>query len=321
MRFLVAAVLCLSLLPAQDKPKSALDKPQLEAYVRHLLAVIPEVQIKIDDPKPSEIPNMVSVDVHFTYGTRSQDETFLVTKDGKHIVRGVVYDFGKNPFQEDLAKLKTDSAPTYGSASAPVTLVVFGDFECPNCKGEAQELRENLLKTFPTQARVVFKDFPLESIHPWAKPAAIAGRCIYDQNPAAFWKYHDWIYEHQEEITPDNFKDKVLEFAKTAPEVDSLQLGHCMDTKATETQVDASIAQGHSLGVDATPTLFINGRRLVGNYPWQNIEQIINGEVSYQKTEQAGAKAPATDDSCCEVKIPSPLNAPKSAQPQQGVIK
>lgn len=318
MRFLALAALCVSLLPAQDKPKSALEKAQLEAYVRHLLAVIPEVQIKIDDPKPSEIANMVKVDVHFTYGNRSQDETFLVTKDGKQILRGVVYDINKNPFAEDLAKLKTDSAPMYGTASAPVTLVVFGDFECPNCKGEAQEIRENLLKTFPTQARVVFKDFPLESIHPWAKPAAIAGRCIYDQNAAGFWKYHDWIYEHQEEITPDNFKDKVFEFAKTAPEVDSLQLGHCMDTKGTEAEVDASIAQGHSLGVDATPTLFINGRRLVGNYPWPNVEQIINGELNYQKTEQT---AKAADDPCCEVKIPSPLNAPKSAQPQQGIIK
>src|ERR1700726_1832996 len=109
MRFVIGAALCLSLLPAQEKPKSALDKAQLETYVRHLLAVIPEVQIKIDDPKPSPVPDMQKVDVHFTYGTRSQDETFFVTKDGKHIVRGVIYDLAKNPFQDDLDKLKTDS--------------------------------------------------------------------------------------------------------------------------------------------------------------------------------------------------------------------
>jgi len=307
MRFAIAAVLCLSLLSAQEKPKSALDKPQLEAYVRHLLAVIPEVQIKVDDPKPSPVSDLLKVDVHFTYGTRSQDETYFVSKDGKHIVRGLIFDVAKNPFQEDLDKLKTDSTPNYGTAGAPVTLVVFGDFQCPVCKAEAQSMRENLLKTFPTQARVYFKDFPLESIHPWAKPASIAGRCVYSQSPSAFWKYHDWIYEHQEEINPENLKEKVIEFAKTASDVDGLQLGRCMDSNATEADVDAAVAQGHSLGVDATPTLFINGRRMVGNYPWPNMEQIINGELNYQKTAQKPA-APSADDPCCEVKIPSPLN-------------
>jgi len=305
----LAAVVGLSLLSAQEKPKSALDKPQMEAYVRHLLAVIPEVQIKIDDPKPSPIPDTWTVPVHFTYGERSQDETFFVTKDGKHIMRGVVYDIAKNPFQDDLDKLKTDSAPMFGAANAPATLVVFGDFECPVCKAEAQALRENVQKTFPTQAHVYFKDFPLDSIHPWARPASIAGRCVYKQSPAAFWKYHDWVYEHQEEINPDNLKDKVMDFAKTESDIDSLQLGRCMDTKATEADIDASVAQGHALGVDATPTIFINGRRLVGNYPWQNLEQIINGELDYQKTAQKTAqKAPDKSDPCCEVKVPSPLN-------------
>jgi protein-disulfide isomerase len=306
MRFAIAAVLCLSLLSAQEKPKSALDKAQLEAYVRHLLAVIPEVQIKVDDPKPSPVSDLLKVDVHFTYGTRSQDETYFVSKDGKHIVRGLIFDVAKNPFQEDLDKLKTDSTPNYGTAGAPVTLVVFGDFQCPVCKAEAQSMRENLLKSFPTQARVYFKDFPLESIHPWAKPASIAGRCVYGQSPSAFWKYHDWIYEHQEEINPENLKDKVMEFAKTASDIDGLQLGRCMDSNATEKDVEAAVAQGHSLAVDATPTMFINGRRLVGNYPWPNLEQIINGELNYQKTVEK--PAPSTSDPCCEVKIPSPLN-------------
>jgi predicted DsbA family dithiol-disulfide isomerase len=91
------------------------------------------------------------------------------------------------------------------------------------------------------------------------------------------------------------------------PDVDGVQLGQCIDSKATEADVDASLAEGHALHVDATPTVFINGRRLVGNYPWQNIEQIINGELNYQKTAQSTA-APKSDDKCCEVKIPSLLD-------------
>ena len=319
MRLAVFASLFLSLLnvlSAQEKsrsaPAAALDKARMEAYVRHLLAVIPEVQVKIDDPKPAPAPDLQEVDVHFNYQGRTQDETFYLSQDGQHLIRGVVYNLAENPFQEDLDKLKISGAPSFGPAAAPVKVVEFGDFECPNCKEEAKTLRENVPSRFPTQVQVVFKDFPLEQIHPWAKAAAIAGRCIYRQSPAAFWKFHDWIYDHQIEITTDNLKTQVTDFAKTAQDIDGLQLGRCMDTKATEPEVDASMAEGRALHVDATPTLFLNGRRLIGNYPWSNIDQIISGELNFQKTAQndaPGQKAGGkSDDKCCEVKIPSPLN-------------
>jgi protein-disulfide isomerase len=316
MRFAALATLLLSLLTvlaAQEKPKAAstppLDKVKMEAYVRHLLAVIPEVQVKIDDPKAASAPDLEQVEVHFNFQGRSQDETFYITKDGQHIIRGMVYSLNKNPFQDDLDKLKAGSAPAFGPATAPVTVVEFGDFECPNCREEAKTLRDNIPKDFPTQVHVVFKDFPLESIHPWAKPAAMVGRCIEHQSLGAFWKYHDWIYEHQAEVTSENLKTQVMDFAKTAPDVDALQLGRCIDTKATEAEVDASIAEGHALRVDATPTVFLNGRRLVGNYPWQNIEQIINGELNYQKAlPSTQAKTEKADEKCCEVKIPSLLD-------------
>jgi protein-disulfide isomerase len=319
MRRALLASLCLSLLAvlsAQEKPKSApatapatLDKPHMESYVRHLLAVIPEVQVKVDDPKPAGTSDLKEVDVHFTYQGRSQDEVFYITKDGQHIIRGVVYNLGQNPFQEDLDKLKTDGSPSFGPPTAPITLVEFGDFECPNCKEEAKTLRDSVPSQFPTQVHVYFKDFPLEQIHPWAKAAAITGRCIYRQSPSAFWKFHDWIYEHQSEILPDTLKTRVSDFVKTASDIDALKLGQCIDTKATEAEVDASLAEGRALRVDATPTLFVNGRRLVGNYPWQNIEQIINGELNYQKTAQStDPKSAKSDDKCCEVKIPSPLD-------------
>jgi len=307
--FAATLVFLAVLLPAQDKAKPTLDKVQFEAYVRHLLAVIPEVQVKVDDPKLSSAPDLDEVDVHFSYQGHSQDEVFYITQDGQHIIRGVVYNLKQNPFQEDLDKLTTTGAPSFGPASAPVTLVEFGDFECPNCREEARTLRDNIPSQFPTQVHVYFKDFPLEQIHPWAKSAAIAGRCIYHQSLAGFWKYHDWIYEHQAEITPDNLKTEILDFAKTAPDLDTLKLGQCIDTKATEGEVDASIAEGHALHVDATPTLFVNGRRLIGNYPWQNIDQIISGELNYEKNAQNTApKAAKSDDKCCEVKIPSALD-------------
>ena len=295
------AALCVWPLAAQVKAPSALDKPTFEAYVRHLLAMTPEVQVKVDDPKPGPLAGMKQVDVHMSLGGRTQDDTFYITGDGKNIVRGYIYDVAKNPFQADLDKLKTDLSPSFGTAGAPVVMVIFSDFQCPNCKEEAKVIRDNVIAKFPTQVRVYFKDSPLEAIHPWAKAGAMAGRCVFRQSPTAFWKYHDWIYEHQADIKPENLKDKVLEWAKTA-DMDALQLGRCIDTRATEAEVDKSLAEAKSLRIDSTPTTFINGRRLIGNYPWPNLEQIINGELKYQQTaKNAGEK-------CCEVSIPSPLN-------------
>ena len=297
MRFAIAAVVfSLCLLPAQDKPKSALDKPTLEAYVRHLLAVIPEVQVKIDDPQPAPA-GLERVEVHFTYGTRSQDETFYVSKDGKNIVRGTLYDITQNPFQEDLAKIKTDTSPNFGTAGAPVTLVMYGDFECPDCKMEAQTVRQNLAATFPTQVRVYFKDFPLESIHNWARPAALAGRCIFKQSPAKFWDYFDWVYDNQQLIGADNFASKLQTFASEKG-LDGMQLGRCMESKTTEAELNREIEEGHALQVSATPTIFLNGRKLEGSVPWETMKQLIDLEAEHQ------AKARDASEKCCEVTLP-----------------
>ena len=159
MRCIVLAALCLALLAGQEKPKSGLDKVALEAYVRHLLAVMPEVKVKIDDPKPSPDPDLQQVNVHFTYGPQTQDETFYLTKDGHKLIRGYIYDLAHNPFKDDLDKLKTDLAPSFGAAGAPVVLVVFSDFECPNCKEEAKTLRAKSAHRFSQPSSGLFQGF------------------------------------------------------------------------------------------------------------------------------------------------------------------
>lgn len=301
MRFSAVAALCLLSLSAQVKPKTAFDKPTLETYVRRLLLVDPRVQITVDDPKPAPIPGLKEVDVHMSFQGRSQDEIFYASSDGKQVLYGKVFDIAASPFKADLDKIHTDLSPSLGAPGAPLTIVLYSDFQCPACKEEAKTIRENVAKDYPTQVRVYFKDFPLEQIHPWAKSGAIAGRCMYRQTPAAFWDYYDWAYEHQADITPENLKDKVLEFAKTK-NLDTLQLGRCMDTKATEAEVAKSQAEGAALKIDQTPTLFINGRRIPGSIPWQNLKQLIDAELEFAKT------ANAADEKCCEVKIPSALN-------------
>src|SRR5262245_8417773 len=135
----VAALLSFGATPQ----KSALDKATLEAYVRHLMVYGPQIQIKVDDAKPSSLPGFLQVTIHASAGQAKQDLIFFVSKDGQKIVQGTVYDVANNPFKEDLDKLKTDMQPAIGKSGAPVVLVEFSDFQCSFCKQEAQVLRQN----------------------------------------------------------------------------------------------------------------------------------------------------------------------------------
>lgn len=298
---LAAAVLLAAPVSAQNQKKSALDKAVMEAYVRHLFILKPEIKIQVADPKPSQLDGFVEVVVHASLGEASQDFPFLVNKDGSKIVQALVLDTNSNPFKPDLDKLKTEFQPSLGTPGAPVVLVAFSDFECPVCKTEATMLRQNLISAYPTQVRLYAKDFPLDSIHPWARPAAIASRCVFRQNSSSYWSYYDWIFAHQADITATNLKDKVMEWAKGEKDVDVLQLGQCMDTKATEAEVNKNVDEGRALQINATPTLFVNGRRIPQAIDWTNLRNIIDFEIEYQKTAKN-----AGEDCGCEVKLDVP---------------
>lgn len=304
MRVFLPALLllgCLGAAPAENA-KSALDKATLEAYIRHLFLWGPQIQVTISDPKPSELPGLLAVRVRAAAGGASQEQDFYVSKDGRKIVRAVIYDVTKNPFHQEIAKLKTDGQPALGAPGAPVVLVVFSDFQCGFCAQEGQMLRQNLLKAYPEQVRLYFKDFPLDQIHPWARTAAIAGRCVYRESEEAFWAYHDWVFANQSQLTPENFKSKFLEFAKTSGKLDSFKLGNCLESRLTEAEVNRSVEEGRELQINSTPTLFVNGRRISAQIPWENLKQVIDFELDYQKT------AHNAGEECCAVKLPTPVN-------------
>jgi protein-disulfide isomerase len=281
-------------------PNSGLNKQHLEAYVRHLYGWMPDVKVEVGDFTPSPVPGLLQTTVHATYQLASEQKVFYVSKDGKHILDGNIYPADDNPFRDNLKKITTSLEPSFGAAGAPVVLVSYSDFECPHCRDEAKLLRENLAKTYPTQVRYYFKDYPLP-MHDWAMTASLAGRCIFRQNPQTFWQYHDWVFDKQGEITATNFRDKLGEFIKGKP-IDPLQLSRCLDQKQTEGEVEKSMAEAKSLGVTSTPTLFLNGRRILGATPWPQLKQIIDLELDYQKTA-----ANAAEQECCEVKLPSPI--------------
>jgi protein-disulfide isomerase len=302
-KILMAALLFASSAIAQPRTSNAapaVDKAKLEAYVRHLLLWGPHITVTVADPVAGPMPGFNEVKVTGGYKTISLDEIFYVSQNGQKIVRGTVYDIDKNPFSGEIEKLKTDLSPSLGTPGAKVVVVVFSDFQCGYCREEAKMLRENLLKTYPQDVRLYFKDFPIEQIHPWAKPAAIAGRCVFRENPAAFWDYHDWIFDKQAEMTLENLKTKIGGWV-TSKGLDAVQFSRCYDNKSTEKDLIASAEQARLLRVTSTPSMFVNGRPLPGAVPWEQLKAIVDWELDYSKrTGIAGEK-------CCELTLPVPV--------------
>jgi protein-disulfide isomerase len=179
-------------------------------------------------------------------------------------------------------KLNIEHQPSFGPTDAPVTIVEFGDLECPSCRAEAPLLRELIPELFPNKVRIVFKDYPLESIHPWARAASIAARCIFRQNPRAFWKFYDWDYENQDDITVENLRSRVLGWA-AGNGIRSTQLESCIDSKATDAEIAQNISEGKAAGVRGTPTLFVNGVKSSSLLP--ALQQTIEKELAGRGTK------------------------------------
>jgi protein-disulfide isomerase len=259
-------------------PPTALQK-NVEAYLRHLYAFGPDVQLAVSAPKDSEVSGLLETTVEVKDGEHSQTAKFYVSKDGKYLVRGEVSDLSKDPLAEARARIQMKDAPALGDPKAPVTLVEYSDFECPVCRSLHDVLR-GMLPNYP-QVRVVFKDFPLESLHPWARTAALAGRCAYQQDPKAFWKVYDAIYDQQEVISASNAWSKMTDFAAEAG-LNPDGFKACMAGPEAAAAVDASRENGQELDVNSTPTVFVNGRRLIGA-DQHLLEQYIRYELAQQK--------------------------------------
>ena len=254
-------------------------KKKVGAYLRNMFAFGADVKLTVGDFKDSGVPNLLETDITVTIGENKQDAKMWVSKDGKYLLRGEMADMNKDGFAENRSKLDLKAAPATGNPNATVTIVEFADFECPVCRQLHDALR-GLLPNYP-QTRLVFKDFPLEQLHPWARTGALAGRCAYGQDPKAFWKMYDYLYDNQDLISAANAWDKAVDYARQAGlATDSFKA--CMTSQEAAAAVDANVANGKLLEVNSTPTLFVNGRRVVGADAHQ-LEQVIQYELQHLK--------------------------------------
>ena len=272
--------------PAETAAPSPMQK-SIETYLRHLYAFGPEVRLVVGPPKPTSVEGLLETAIDLTISDNKETVKFYVSKDGKFLFRGEMSDLTKDPLAENRAQIQMNDAPSTGDPKAIVTLVEYSDFECPICRSLHDTLR-SMLPNYAGKVRVVFKDFPIEQLHPWARTAAIAGRCAYQQDPKSFWKMYDLIYDNQEIISAANAWTKMMDYAGQST-LDADMFKTCMASPEAGAAVNASRANGQQLDVSSTPTVFVNGRRMVGADP-RLLEQYINYEIAQQKAGKPAAK-------------------------------
>ena len=221
----------------------------------------PGVAFKVTKIEPAEMPGWRKGHLEASLGDQKQDILFYVTDDGRYLFRGEAIDLTVDPFVALMNKIKLTGAPSRGPADAKVTVVEYSDFQCPYC-GHAWEIFEKeVYPQYKDKVRFVFKQMPLTQIHPWAEDAAVASACALEQGNDQFWKMYDGLFGQQAQITKDNLPAKVEEIA-TAAGLDVPRLKECLAGRKTIDAVKADQTEAASVGVNGTPTFFINGRRV-----------------------------------------------------------
>ena len=251
----------------------------IETFLRNYYALGTDVTITVGTPKPIGASGLSEVSIEVKGADGGDTVKMYLTNDGRYLIRGEISDLTSDPNAENRSKLKLSDSPVLGNPTAPITIVEFADFECPVCRNLHDALR-GLLPNYP-QARLIFKNFPIDQLHPWARTAAIASRCAYQQDPKAFWKMYDLIYDNQEIISAADVYQKMQDYAARAGlNADSFKA--CMASSEAAAAVNADQENGKLLDVRSTPTLFVNGRRLVGADP-HAIQQYLDYDLAQLK--------------------------------------
>lgn len=232
-------------------------------YVRTTFKVPAEVKLSVAPFHNSNFADFYETTIYGQEGAKKSATPAFMTKDGRYAVIGSVFNLSSDPRAEVQNTINLKNQPTVGPAEAPVTIVEFADLECPTCAEMQKFIETQLIPKYGDKIRIVFKEFPLVTIHDWALQAAIANECGYQQSPADYLRYRSIIFESQGMINAANVRQLLLDFGQRAG-LNQLKLSVCMDSKASLPLVEADMQEGHKLGIMSTPTLFINGTPVVG---------------------------------------------------------
>jgi len=303
--FLLLLVICVGCVAQSASPDLT---KKIERQVRSYYHVPPEVHVLVGAPSPSaDFPNYDSLTVTIQGDERKQDLTFLISKDRSSMMRMTKFDLSKDPFAETMSKIDVSGRPTRGVKASKVVVVNFDDFECPFCSRMHQTLFPTIFKEYGDRVTFIYKDYPLVEIHPWATHAAVDANCLAAQNGDAYWDFADYIHANQHEVSNEKTPgarlealDKLALLQGQKHNLDVVKLQSCIKAQ-DESAVKASMKEAEGVGVEATPTLFVNGQKIDGAVPIGELRAALDSALK-------DANLPVPDRAAA---VPAPAPASK----------
>jgi protein-disulfide isomerase len=277
---------------AQD---AALNR-RIEVMVRSQFAIPPEVSVALGQRTSSQITGYDTLPITLSHGASKKVIDFLVSTDNKKLARLETFDLAKDPvFNIDVA-----GRPIRGNPSAKVTVINFDDLECPYCAKMHSSLFPDTMERYKDSVRFIYKDDPLTDLHPWAMHAAVDANCLASQNSDTYWKFVDYVHAHGQEVNGQDRNltksfsalDRIARDEGTLAKLDGAKLDACL-AKQDETQVRTSEKEAETLGIEGTPALFVDGERINGAVPEEQVWQVIDRALRAAGVEPPPTPAPA----------------------------
>ena len=298
-RALLALLLVCLGCSAQSPPaKSSVNSPAppdftkvVERQLRSHYSLPPDVRVLLGPLRASDFPNFDALTVTFAGPTKRQEFEFLLSKDHKTLMRLTKFDLTADPYADTMKKIDVQGRPTRGNKDAKVTVVNYDDFECPFCSRMHSTIFPKIFKEYGDRVLFIYKDYPLEEIHPWAVHAAVDANCLNAQNNDAYWDYADFLHANPHAVSAEKGHegaelDKLATLQGQKHKLDDAKLQGCLKAQ-DEKAVRASIREGEALGVEATPTMFVNGQKLDGAVPADEVRVALD-----QALKDAGVAPP-----------------------------
>jgi protein-disulfide isomerase len=290
-------------------PDPTLDR-RIEVMVRAQYNVPQDYTVTLGARSPSNIPGFETLPVTLTRGAKSTVVSFLISTDNKTLARLERFDLDTDPvFNIDVA-----GRPIRGNPAAKVTVVNFDDLECPYCARLHQTLFPSTLDRYKDKVRFIYKDNPLEEMHPWAAHAAVDANCLAVQSSDVYWTYVDYLHSHGQEVNGEDRNldksfaalDRIARQEATVNKLDDAKLNACL-AKQDETEVKASLKEAAALKIESAPAVFVNGERIDGAVPETEVWMVIDRAL-----RAAGENPPAAPGQGS----PAPAAAPTPAGSQ-----
>jgi protein-disulfide isomerase len=254
--------------------------------VREVAKLPPQTELKVGSFSKTPYPGLLKSVITASDGRKRETKEIFLTDNRRTGILGIVL-----PFRKDFVQgmIKTKDQPGVGSRQAPVTIVEYADLQCPICARLHEFLQKEFLPKYGDNVRVIFKEFPLP-YHDWSRSAAIANECVYQISPSMFPDYRTSIFANQNAFTASNVRDQLLSLGDQAG-IDRSRLAACIDSKASLWRVEAGRQEGEDLGVDRTPTSFVNGRIVIGLPPENIFNKIVDDALLAARRGRTAARS------------------------------